>query len=77
MESENQNTGSNKQTKNRNSHRHREQMVARRERHQGDEWNGWKKLVQISSYKINNRDEMYSVTNIVNNSVISLCGNRR
>ena len=49
-ESENQNTGSNKQT--RNSHRYREQIVARRERHQGDEWNGWRKLVQTSSYKI-------------------------
>lgn len=34
MESENQNTGSNKQKTERS---HRDQMVARRERHQGDE----------------------------------------
>ena len=61
-ESENQNTGSNKQT--RNSHRYREQIVARRERHQGDEWNGWRKLVQTSSYKINYRDEMHSGSSV-------------
>ena len=56
----------------RNSHRYREQMVTRRERHQGDEWNGWRKLVQTSNYKINNKDEMHSGSSVqFSHSVVS------
>lgn len=77
MESETQNTGSNKQNTETVTDTENRWLPEGKASNSGDEWNGWRKLVQISSYKVNNRDEMYSRRNIVNNYVISSCGDRR
>ena len=43
-----------------------------------DEWNRWGRLrkVQTSSYQVSHRDVMYSMGNIVNNTVTTLYGDR-
>ena len=68
----------NEETKQKQTHTYRQQTGGRQ---RGGAWGWWErwrgKEVQISGYKINQGDVMHSTENTVNNTVVTLHGDRR